>query len=121
MTVAFLRIPFRISSKFVLNWYLFTLGIKDEMWSQRLCPLCVSRQFSVNCSNTIPNEEILTNKQVSVSVTLKIFCNIRNDSVMFDTFDVQLINDPHPKKDENNKAMKSTCMSRLDLISNVNT
>ena len=30
-------------------------------------------------------------------------------------------NDPHPKKDENNETMKSTCMSRFDLISNVNT
>ena len=26
------------------------------------------------------------------------------------------LNDPHPKKDENNEMMKSTCMSRFDLL-----
>ena len=41
---------------------------------------------------------------------------------MFDTFDVWVqLNDPHPKKDENNEKMKSTCMSRFDLIPNVKT
>ena len=37
---------------------------------------------------------------------------------MFDTFDTWVqLNNPHPKKDEKNEAMKSTCVSRFDLIS----
>ena len=33
----------------------------------------------------------------------------------------ETLNDPHPKKDEKNDAMKSTCVSRFDLISSVKT
>ena len=38
---------------------------------------------------------------------------------MFDLW-VQL-NDPHLKKDERNEVVKSTCMLRVELISNVKT
>ena len=57
-------------------------------------------------------------------MSVTFYCNIRNDSVMFDTFDTWVqLNNPHPKKDDKkkNEAMKSTCVSRFDLVSNVKT
>ena len=55
-------------------------------------------------------------------MSVTFYCNIRNDSVMFDTFDTWVqLNNPHPKKDEKNEAMKSKCVSRFGLISNVKT
>ena len=47
--------------------------IKDEMWSQRLCPLCNSRQFSVRQFHILFD-----------AINLENYCNIRNDSVMYD-------------------------------------
>ena len=55
-------------------------------------------------------------------MSVTFYCNIRHDSVMFDTFDTWVqLNNPHPKKHEKNVAMKSTGVSRFGLISNVKT
>ena len=55
-------------------------------------------------------------------MSVTFYCNTRNNSVMFDTFDTWVqLNNPLRKKDKKNEAMKSTCVSRFDLISNVKT